>query len=116
MVAAGAHVNAIGAITPERRELDAALVARCDPVVADSPSAAARLAAELAGVAGVRALADAVKGRVPRSDGAPSLFKAMGIGVADVALGAEVHGKAVAAGLGRPLPPRVSAIPRLNPR
>jgi ornithine cyclodeaminase len=116
MVGDGAHINAIGAITPERRELDAALVARCAPVVADSPSAAARLAAELDGVAGVRSLADAVSGRVPRSGAAPSLFKAMGIGVADVALGAEVYDKALAAGLGRPLPPRVSAIPRLISR
>jgi ornithine cyclodeaminase len=83
MVASGTHVNAVGAITPERAELCGDLVDRC-LVVTDSVEQARRLASEVEG----RELVSlsSLVGR-PRPAADVTLFKAMGIGLADVALG-----------------------------
>jgi alanine dehydrogenase len=98
-VSPGAHVNAMGSIVPTRRELDADVVALADLVVVDSREQAARdagelLAAERAGVldaAKVRSLAELAGGeRPPRGADEITLFKSLGVGLADVALGAEV--------------------------
>lgn len=83
MVAAGAHVNAVGAITPERAELCGDLVDRC-LVVTDSVEQARRLASEVEG-RDLVPLSSLVGGARPAAD--VTLFKAMGIGLADVALG-----------------------------
>lgn len=83
MVASGAHVNAIGAITPERAELHADLVDRSF-VVTDSVDQARALAREVDGRE-LRALSSLVGSPRPAAD--LTLFKAMGIGLADVALG-----------------------------
>ncbi len=81
----GTLVNAIGAITPERAELTADLVALADLIVADSPDAAARLASELTG-----RRATALHEIVATGDARPpeglTIFKAMGIGLADLAI------------------------------
>jgi ornithine cyclodeaminase len=83
MVAGGTHVNAVGAITPERAELCPDLVDRC-LIVTDSVEQARRLASEVEG----RDLVplSSLVGR-PRPAADVTLFKAMGIGLADVALG-----------------------------
>jgi len=83
MVSAGAHVNAIGAITPERAELHADLVDRA-LVVVDSIEQARSLASEVDGreLWPLSSLVGA-----PRPAAEITLFKAMGIGLADVALG-----------------------------
>jgi alanine dehydrogenase len=110
MLATGVHVNAIGAITPERAEVDADVVARCAVVAADDPDAARRLARELAGDTAVTSLSTIVADGTGRPDGADvTLFRATGIGLADVALGAEVVRRAVASDAGRALPPPVPA-------
>ncbi len=83
MVASGTHVNAIGAITPERAELFADLVERSF-VVTDSIEAARALAREVDGRE-MRSLSSLVGSPRPAAD--LTLFKAMGIGLADVALG-----------------------------
>jgi ornithine cyclodeaminase len=108
MVEAGTHINAVGAITPERGEVHPDVVSRCDVVAADSPAAASRLARELAGVTTVplSAIVAAGTGRPAGAD--LTLFRAMGIGLADVALGAELAARAGAAGAGRPVPQPVS--------
>lgn len=85
-VRAGAHVNAIGAITPERAELAADLVDRCF-IVTDSIESARTLGAEVRDRELV-ALSSLVGS--PRPDADVTLFKAMGIGLADVALGRAV--------------------------
>ena len=85
-VASGAHVNAIGAITPERSEIAADLVAR-SYVVADSVDSARALAREVDG-AELVALSALIGS--PRPDADVTLFKAMGIGLADIALGRAV--------------------------
>jgi alanine dehydrogenase len=115
MVTAGAHVNAVGAISPERRELAEDLVTRCGLVVADSPSAARRLTAELAEVTEIVALSSVVTAGRPRPAGTDlSLFKAMGIGLADLAVGIELLRRAGVHGSGRRFPHPERATPRLQ--
>jgi alanine dehydrogenase len=83
MVASGAHVNAVGAITPERAELAADLVDRA-VIVTDSVPSALALASEVRG-RDLLSLSSLVDG--PRRAADVTVFKAMGIGLADVALG-----------------------------
>ena len=84
MIDAGAHVNAVGAITPERAELRPDVLDRCGVIAADSVDSARALASELAGHLDRLQPLSSVTGR----GGADlTVFKAMGIGLADVALG-----------------------------
>ena len=116
-LARGAHVNAIGAITPERCELAADVAEQAVLVAADSPDAAGRLSAEVVRAQTVRALSEIVAGGWRRPDGGElTLFKAMGIGLADVAVGVEVLDRVVAAGSGRAIPHPEKAQPRLGGR
>lgn len=85
-VGAGTHVNAIGAITPERAELLPDLVERSF-VVTDSVESARSLAAEVRD-RDLVALSSLIGAPRPAAD--VTLFKAMGIGLADVALGRAV--------------------------
>lgn len=107
MLEPGVHVNAVGAITPGAREIDADAVARFDVVVADSVVQARSDAAELKAAvdAGllqwdrVRQLAAFVEGDEPaRRPEARTLFKALGLGLSDVALGRHVVSRALDAG------------------
>lgn len=108
---AGAHVNAVGAIVPSRRELQVDAVARCDLVAADSVAQARDDSGELRAAveAGdlswddVRDLAEIVDTPPDelRTETDITLFKALGIGLSDVALGAEVLRRAKLAGAGR---------------
>jgi len=111
-LAVDVHVNAVGAITPERQELRPELVAVADRVVSDSPSAAGTLSSELDLAERVESLADAVADGSPPAGGV-SVFKAMGLGVADIAVGAEVLERVLAAGGGRPLDRLERAVPDL---
>ena len=113
MVARGTHINAIGAITPERAEFADDLFVRCDRVVADSVAAACKLSREFIDHYGndedawrrVTPLSTIVAERARRPAGADvTLFKAMGMGIADLALGIEVYERAERHGLGTPLP------------
>jgi ornithine cyclodeaminase len=127
MVARGTHINAVGAITRSGAEIAPDVLPRCDVVVADSPEQARRLSSELIGYFGdqqeahdarwraVRPLAAVVAGETSRPPGADlTLFKALGMGVSDLALGIEVYRRAIASGAGRPIahPERVQ--PRLH--
>lgn len=107
MVTPGMHLNAIGAIDLERREFEPSILGRCAAVVTDSLTQAMRLSSELrahygteAGAggdgawAGVRSLGALVaSGAAGRGAGDVTLFKGMGSGVEDVALGAAVLGR-----------------------
>jgi alanine dehydrogenase len=102
MLAGGAHINAVGAISPERAELDPAVVRAARCVVADDPATARDLAPRL--------LADGAR----RRDGPGlTLFKAVGSGVSDLALAELVIGQARVAGLGRRVPLSVPTAPRM---
>jgi alanine dehydrogenase len=113
MVTRGAHVNAIGAITPERAEFDPEILDRCDPIVADSVDQTRRLSREF--------IAYFDKGRKPWSAVIPlsvlvaesserprasdlTLFKAMGMGISDLSLGIQCYRWAAERGLGRIIP------------
>ena len=122
MVAKGAHINAVGAITPERAEFAGDVFARCARVVVDSVPAVQKLSRELIDHyrdggewSGVTPLCTVVAQRLTRPVEADlTLFKAMGMGISDLALGSEVYRRAVEQGVGRQLahPERVS--PRLR--
>jgi ornithine cyclodeaminase len=108
---AGAHVNAVGAIVPSRRELQVDAVARCGLVAADSVAQARDDSGELRAAVGAGDLSwDDVRDLAEIVDTPPdelrtatdiTLFKALGIGLSDVALGAEVLRRAKLAGAGR---------------
>lgn len=112
MLAADVAVVALGAITPERRELAPALVRGAARVVSDSPEAATALSVELAAAAEVVALSDVVGGAWPPVPGV-TVFKAMGLGLADVAVGALALERVRAGGGGRRLPRPERVAPRL---
>lgn len=101
MVEPGMHVNAVGAIDRARREFEPAILGRCAAVVTDSLAQAKRHSSELREFYGedescdgwrrVRSLGAAVAGgAVHRSPDDVTLFKGMGSGIEDVALGAAV--------------------------
>ena len=123
MIKGGAHVNAVGAITPERAEFDPALLARCATVAVDSLDQVRRLSQEFrtyhgedeTGWASIRTLSDLIARPPERPVGDRiTLFKAMGMGISDLSLGMEIHSRAKAAGIGRPFMPPKKAAPRLT--
>jgi alanine dehydrogenase len=119
----GTHLNAIGAIAPDRMEFEPRLLDRCQVIAADSPEAVRSLSREFrerfgqdeAAWATVRPLSALIAGggRPPEAD--LTLLKAMGVGLADLALGALVLGHARRQGAGRPLEQPRRAPIRLGP-
>jgi len=124
MVAQGAHVNAAGAITRERREFAQDLFPRATLVAVDTLPATRQLSAELidwydgkqAGDwSSVQRISDIVAAGRPRPAGTDiSLFKPMGMGISDVSLGIEIIRRAPQSGVGRLMPPPGLAAPRLS--
>ncbi|MBI1816775.1 MAG: ornithine cyclodeaminase family protein [Deltaproteobacteria bacterium] len=121
MVADGCHLNAVGAITPERAEFASDILPRCTVVAVDSPPAAQKLSREFmdyfnAGdwrrVAPLSSIVAEQRKR-PR-DADLTLFKAMGMGIADLALGIEVYDRARRANVGRHIAQPRRAQPRLH--
>ena len=109
----GLHINAIGAITPERAEFEPSLADRCRVVAVDSVAQARELSQELRAAFGadedawarVRELGSLLADSGGESGGAgPTLFKALGIGLADTALAALAYARVSNAGAGTPLP------------
>jgi alanine dehydrogenase len=106
----GVHVNAVGANNLTRREIDDAVVRRAAAVVVDSREQALREAADLVSpmergwlvwerVWEIReVVSGARQGRSSPED--VTLFKSLGIGLEDVAVGAFVYKKASEQGLG----------------
>ncbi len=91
-VADGAHVNAVGACVPDRRELPGALVGAAALVVDDVAAARAEagdvVLAVAEGVAawdGVVSLGDVLAGRAVPRPGRASVFISLGLGIEDVA-------------------------------
>jgi alanine dehydrogenase len=122
-VGRGTHVNALGAITPERAEFDPKLLARCGLVVADSVEQARELSREFGEFYGdddvawatVQSLASVASGRgEPRVEPDVTLFKAMGVGLADVSIGQFVYEQALENRLGSPIATPARSRPRLR--
>ncbi len=112
-ISPGTHINAVGAIVPSRRELDESAVARADTIVVDSLAQAHDDAGELraavdagllewSAVRGLEAVVDQPTAAL-RGPGDVSLFKTLGVGLSDVALGVEVLRRARDSGAGRQL-------------
>lgn len=123
MIDPGAHINAVGAIVPGRAELAADVIARSTQIVADSIPQAQKLSRELREFFGpdptkwssVRSLASLVASRGSRASSDDlTLFKSLGMGISDLALGIELYKKAVDSGLGRKLPHPQKVAPRLR--
>ena len=124
MIDGGTHVNAIGAIVPSRAEIAGDVLARCSRIVVDSVAQAQKLSKELREFIGtpdqegwkqVMSLAELVAARESRAAGDDiTLFKSLGMGISDLALGMQLYQTARERGLGRELwqPQRVA--PRLR--
>jgi alanine dehydrogenase len=121
MVAPGAHINAVGAITPEREEIAQDVLSRCAVVAADDPDSAQRLSREMqlwrqSGPNRPVALEQAIAAPQKRSaEHDLTLFKAMGTGLSDLSLGIALLAAARNAECGRPIPHPQRAQPRLFP-
>ncbi|MGH9712117.1 MAG: ornithine cyclodeaminase family protein [Candidatus Acidiferrales bacterium] len=110
----GTHINAIGANFPQKRELDAGAVRRCDVIAADSRQQSREEAGDLIHVFGedesqwnkVHELSDIVGGKIPGRTSADqiTLFKSNGIAIEDVVVAGRVYELARARGLGRQIP------------
>ena len=124
MIASGAHINAIGAIVPSRAEIARAVFDRCDRIVVDSVPQAQKLSRELIDFFGaadqegweqVTSLANLVAaGETRAAKDDLTLFKSLGMGISDLALGIELYRKARAMGLGREFAQPERATPRLR--
>jgi alanine dehydrogenase len=113
-LAKGVHVNAAGANSGDRRELDGETVLRAAVKITDHVEQARLeagefrdlVAAEMLDWSDVRELGEVVtgkiKGRTSPSD--LTLFKSLGIALEDVAFGELVYQRALAAGVGKPMP------------
>ncbi len=99
MPAHGAHINAMGAITPERQEFVPALLDRCAIVAVDSIEQARALASELKPFfrepetpPALRALNDVVAAEFHRPANADlTIFKSLGVGIADLSLAEDIY-------------------------
>jgi alanine dehydrogenase len=115
MPSRGAHINAMGAITPERQEFEPALLDRCTVVATDSIEAARGLASELIARWGedfsqLVPINRIVSGGQERPAGADlTLFKSLGVGIADLALAESLYRLARERGVGTELPTPVPA-------
>jgi alanine dehydrogenase len=110
LVRPGVHINAVGAIDLARQEFEPGILSGAEIVVTDSREQAMKLSSELrqwygegnAGWAGLRSLGEIVHGGIGRSrPESVTLFKGMGSGVEDVALGVEVLERVLKEGGGR---------------
>jgi ornithine cyclodeaminase len=120
MLAKGAHLNAVGAITPEREEFTQDVFVRVDAIAVDTVESVKSLSAEFRKRFGdgdwssVKPLSELVAAKAKRPPGADvTLFKAMGMGLSDLALGIEILKRVRAAGGGRAIPHPKPAQPRL---
>jgi ornithine cyclodeaminase len=121
MIARGAHLNAVGAITPEREEFTQDVFERVSAIAVDMVESVKSLSAEFRKRFGdgdwsrVRPLSELVAAKAERPKGADiTLFKAMGMGLSDLALGIEILKRVRAKGGGRPMPHPKPAQPRLT--
>lgn len=113
MVGRGTHVNAVGAITPERAEFEPALLERCAVIAVDNLAQVQALSSEFRAhfTAGGRdwstvtpLSALVARGQRRPQDADLTLFKAMGMGISDLAVGLACYRAAVERGIGRSLP------------
>ena len=105
-------VVAVGAITSERAELEATIAATAALVASDSPTIARQLSHELDEAHTIESLSAVVAGAVDVPAGGHRVFKAMGLGLADLAVAGEVLRRCRADGRGVPIASRRRSEPR----
>jgi len=113
-IAPGAHVNAIGANFPQKRELDDAAIARASRIAVDFIEQAKTEAGDLiqafatnpARWNSVHELSEIIAGKFAgrENENEVTLFKSSGIAIWDVAVAAKVYELAVAKGRGTKIP------------
>jgi ornithine cyclodeaminase len=117
------HINAVGAIVPSRAELAADVLARSTAIVADSIPQAQKLSREMIEFFGpdpanwnsVVSLASLVaSARIRTASDDLTVFKSLGMGIADLALAIELYRRACERGLGRSFPHPKKVPPRLR--
>lgn len=123
----GVHINAVGAITPERREFEPELLERATVCAADSVPQVRRLSSEFISAFGddedqwsrLRPLCELVGSEASRPASADlTVFKAMGMGISDMSLAITIFNKAMSLratsgmALGTPLPVTQRVAPR----
>jgi alanine dehydrogenase len=119
----GTHLNAVGAIAPDREEFAQDVFARATLVAVDNLPGVQTLSREFATRYGkgdwseVKPLSQLIAAGRKRAPGDDlTLFKAMGMGISDLALGAELVRRARDRGIGRTLAQPRKAKPRLASR
>jgi ornithine cyclodeaminase len=120
MLEKGAHLNAVGAIAPDREEFAQDVFDRATQVAVDDLPGVQQLSREFMtryasrGWGEVMPLSKLIASGIRRSEADDvSLFKAMGMGISDLALGAELVRRARERGVGRTLPQPKKVKPRL---
>ncbi|WP_242128128.1 ornithine cyclodeaminase family protein [Sphingobium sp. Sx8-8] len=125
MLAPGTHLNAVGAILPDRVEFATDLLQRATVIAADSVPQIRKHSREFLNAFGsdetawtrVRPLSELVAAEASRpADADLTIFKAMGMGISDLSLGLVLLESARKAGVGRPIPRPGRARPRLTNR
>ncbi len=123
MLERGTHLNAVGAIAPDREEFSQDVFERVGRIAVDNLPGVQQLSREFMtrfdarGWDAVRPLSALIAtGR--RRDAAEdlSLFKAMGMGISDLAMGTELVRRARAGGVGRVIPQPRKEKPRVSRR
>lgn len=122
MLGRGSHLNAVGAIAPDREEFFQDVFDRAGVVAVDDVTSVKNLSREFrtrygdaqgGDWAGVSRLADVVlAGKRRAADCDLTLFKAMGMGISDVALGIDVLLRARQSDMGRAIAVPVKSKPR----
>jgi len=110
----GVHINAIGANFPQKRELDARAVERCDVIAVDSRTQSKLESGDLIQVfgedaarwAGVKELAEIAAGKATgrTSPNQITLFKSNGIATEDIVAAGKIFEIARERGMGRDVP------------
>lgn len=120
MLAPGAHLNAVGAITPEREEFTQDVFDRVGAIAVDNVGSVQALSAEFRqrfaqDWSAVRPLSALIADNFQRrAETDLSLFKAMGMGLSDLALGIEILARVRRSGGGRAVPHPQRVAPRLR--
>ena len=122
MVTPGAHINAMGAIVLARSEFSTDIFPRCDLVAVDNPATIQSISSEFRDYYGdaeerwneVATVASLIEDDITRPAAADlTLFKAMGMGLSDMALAVDILARASEQGLGHKVPERIKTPPRL---
>src|SRR5580700_1100714 len=110
----GTHINAIGANFPQKRELDAETVERCDEIAVDSREQSKLESGDLIQVFGqdekrwnrVAEMADIVAGKAPGRTNPEqiTLFKSNGIAIEDIVVAGQIYELARQRKIGREIP------------